>query len=162
MTAKDVYKSNIDLVHGITTGYLADLTDADLMTRTSPAANHIAWQLGHLIRSAHGFIRLLGHPVPALPDGFAESYTRETATSDDPRKFHTKAEYLSLMQSLNQAAIVAIDNTPDADLNKPGPAEVRAYAPTIAAVLNLLSLHEMMHSGQFVAVRRKLGKPVLF
>lgn len=162
MTAKDVFKSNIELTHGITKGYLSDLSDADLMVRPCPAANHIAWQLGHLIGSAHRFLSLIGHTVPKLPDGFAEKHTKETASSDDPRKFHTKAEYLALMQAINEAAIVAIDKTPEADLDNAGPAETREYAPTVGSVLNLIALHEMMHSGQFVATRRKLGKPVLF
>lgn len=162
MTAKDVFKSNIELTHGITRGYLSDLSDAELMARPCPAANHIAWQLGHLIGSAHRFLSLIGHAVPNLPEGFAEKHTKETAGSNDPQQFHTKAEYLALMQAVNDAAVAAINKTPDADLDKPGPVETREYAPTIGSVLNLIALHEMMHSGQIVATRRKLGKPVLF
>ena len=38
---------------------------------------------------------------------------------------------------------------------------MRDYAPTIGAVFNLIGLHAMMHAGQFVPVRRMLGKPIL-
>lgn len=162
MTAKDVFKSTIEMTHGITKGYLSDMSDADLLVRSSPAANHTAWQLGHLIGSAHFFLSAIGKAVPTLPDGFKEQHSKEAATSDDPRKFLTKAAYLQLMQATNDAAIAAINSTPDADLDKPGPAETKDYAPTIGAVFNLIGLHEMMHSGQIVAVRRKLGKPVQF
>ncbi len=32
--------------------------------------------------------------------------------------------------------------------------------PTLGAVLLLAGSHVLMHSGQFVSVRRKLGKPI--
>jgi uncharacterized damage-inducible protein DinB len=60
------------------------------------------------------------------------------------------------------AALAAVDATPDASLDQPGPASMRDYAPTIASVLSLLGLHWMMHMGQITVVRRKLGKPVIF
>ena len=48
------------------------------------------------------------------------------------------------------------------DLDKPGPESMREYAPTVASVLMLLGSHWLMHAGQFVPIRRKLGKPPLF
>jgi len=39
---------------------------------------------------------------------------------------------------------------------------MREYAPTVASVLMLLGTHWLMHAGQFVPIRRKLGKPALF
>ena len=39
---------------------------------------------------------------------------------------------------------------------------MRDYAPTVGAVLLLIGNHWMMHAGQFVPVRRKLGRPPLF
>ncbi len=39
---------------------------------------------------------------------------------------------------------------------------MREYAPTVGVVLMLLATHFLMHAGQFVPIRRKLGKPPLF
>jgi hypothetical protein len=39
---------------------------------------------------------------------------------------------------------------------------MRQYAPTVGIVLMLLGSHGLMHAGQFVPIRRKLGKPPLF
>jgi len=39
---------------------------------------------------------------------------------------------------------------------------MRQYAPTVASALMLLGNHWLMHSGQFVPIRRKLGKKPLF
>ena len=56
----------------------------------------------------------------------------------------------------------AVEATPEADFDKPGPESMREYAPTIGAVLMLLATHWLMHAGQFVPIRRKLGKPPIF
>ena len=87
---------------------------------------------------------------------------RETAASDDPAKFRKKAEYLALMDQMKAASLAAVDATPEADLDKPGPEMMREYAPTVAAMLMVLGTHWLMHAGQFVPIRRKLGKPPLF
>src|SRR5258708_3247093 len=76
--------------------YLADMSDADLLVRTSPNANHIAWQLGHLV-FAEGFLDkgvLPNAKYPELPAGFDAKHKKETAGKDTG--FGTKAEYLNL------------------------------------------------------------------
>jgi len=162
MTTKDAFKNTIDTCHGVLTAYVDDLTNADLLVRSVPAANHIAWQLGHLVAAEHEMISELGHKMPPLPTGFAESYTIEASKSDDPVKFDKKDEYLTLMAQQREATLAALDATPEADLDKPTPESMRGYAPTVGAAFNLIGMHELMHAGQFVPVRRKLGKPILF
>ena len=105
---------------------------------------------------------MLGQPGPALPAGFEEGYTKETAASDDPAKFATKDVYLDLAAKTKAASLAALDAIPESKLDDPGPEPMREYAPTVAAVLTMLGAHWLMHSGQFVAVRRKLGKAPLF
>ena len=61
MNARDAIKLNINSANMICQGYLADLTDAELLIRPVPGANHIAWQLGHLLVGEHG--RLLEDSV---------------------------------------------------------------------------------------------------
>ena len=162
MTAKDLIRRNIESGYFFTRAYVEDLNDADLLVRAVPQANHIAWQLGHLIGGAHKMLTALGQPAPALPAGFAAAYTSETAASDDAAKFATKAQYLGLMDQLKAASLAAVDATPDGKLDDPGPEAMRQYAPTVGVVLHLLGGHWLMHAGQFVPVRRKLGKPPLF
>jgi hypothetical protein len=104
----------------------------------------------------------IGRPGPQLPAGFESGYTKDTASSDDPHGFATKAEYLSLMEQAKAASLAAIDATDERTLDEPGPESMRQYAPTVGAVLALLGGHWTMHAGQFVPIRRKLGKPPLF
>jgi hypothetical protein len=104
----------------------------------------------------------LGQPAPALPPGFEENHSKETSCSDSPSKFATKDIYVDLATKTKAASLAAIDAIPDSKLDDPGPEQMREYAPTVAAVLTMLGTHWLMHAGQFVAVRRKLGKAPLF
>jgi hypothetical protein len=162
MTPKDLIRQTIEWSHFLIHMYLEDLSDADLLVRSVPEANHIAWQLGHMVGAVPHILAGLGRTPPPLPEGFEAAYTRETAGSDDPAKFAKKAQYLALMDQMKAASLAAVDETPDNELDAPGPEAMREYAPTVASVLMLLGTHWLMHAGQFVPIRRKLGKPPLF
>jgi uncharacterized damage-inducible protein DinB len=160
--AKHLLCGTIESAHWITRAYVEDLADAELLVRSVPGANHMAWQLGHMIGATGYFLAAIGRETPALPEGFAEAHCPETAASDDPAAFATKAQYLALMDQAKAASLAAVEATPEADFDKPGPESMRDYAPTIGAVLMLLATHWLMHAGQFVPIRRKLGKPPIF
>ncbi len=162
MSLKTHIRWLVEQCHWINGMYVQDLTDADLMLRPVPGMNHMAWQLGHLISSTSRMLGWIGQPAPDLPAGFAESHSKEAATCDDPKKFATKAVYMDLTEKVKAATVAAIEAVPDNKLEEPGPEDMRDYAPTTAACLTLLGTHWLMHSGQFVAVRRKLGKPAMF
>lgn len=160
--AKNILHQSIEMGHMVTRAYVDDLTDAELFVRSVPGSNHIAWQLGHMIGSVRGMLTGLGRQAPALPEGFQAAHTKATSSSDDPTKFPKKAEYVSLLDQMKAASLAAVDATPEGDLDKPGPEAMREYAPTVGSVLLLLGTHCLMHAGQFVPIRRKLGKPPLF
>ena len=160
MTAKDVIANGINMGHMVLTTYISDLEDADLMVRSVPGVNHIAWQLGHLIVSENKMLTDAGCRMPDLPDGLAESYTKETSSSDDAGKFHTKEQYLTWMAEQREGTLAALAATPDEDLGKATPEFMHEYAPTVGMAFNMIGVHALMHVGQFVPVRRKLGKPV--
>ncbi len=162
MDAKGVLRQVVELSHMITRAYVDDLTDADLFVRSVPGANHIAWQLGHMVSGTQQMLAMLGHPSPALPEGFVAAHSAQTSSVDDAAKFATKDEYLGLLEQMKAAALAAIDATPESALEQPGPEAMREYAPTVAAALGVVGMHGTMHAGQFIPIRRKLGKPPLF
>lgn len=162
MDAKGILRQSVELSHMITRAYVDDLTDADLFVRSVPGANHIAWQLGHMVAGTQEMLGMLGHAAPDLPEGFAAAHTAETSSVDDPAKFAKKDQYLDLLERMKTAALAAVDATPESALDQPGPEPMREYAPTVAAALAVVATHPMMHAGQFVPIRRKLGKAPLF
>src|SRR4029077_4502167 len=64
MQAKEVIKTALQSTQNMLSTYLGDLSDADLLVRPVPAANHIAWQLGHLIQSECDMCSTLGVKCP--------------------------------------------------------------------------------------------------
>jgi uncharacterized damage-inducible protein DinB len=161
MTAKDVIRLNLDQGRNRLNTLLDDLSDADLLVRPVPGANHIAWQLGHLIASETRMMKQVpGAAAPELPPGFAERHTKDTAASDTG--FSTKAEYLALYDRVRAATLAALDRVSDADLDKPIEGPLASRIPHVAGLFLLAGNHATLHAGQFSAVRRKLGKPVKF
>lgn len=144
-------------------GYVADLSDADLLVRPVPGANHINWQIGHLIWSENWLVDgVWPGSMPALPEGFGERYARDRAGVDDRAAFATKEELLRVFDEQRAGTLAALERLRDEDLPKPGPEASRAYFPTVASVLVGIPSHWTMHAGQWAVTRRKLGKPPLF
>src|SRR5579863_9661826 len=99
MNARQAIRLGIDSANMICQGYLADLSDADLLVRPIPSANHTAWQLGHLLMAEHEMIDAVSPgSMPPLPAGFAEKYTPETSRLDSPGAFHPKSVYMSAFE----------------------------------------------------------------
>jgi hypothetical protein len=163
MNAKDAIKAALTSTENLLKWFVSDLSDADLRVRPVPAANHIAWQLGHLISSEQMMAgHLPGTDYPKLPAGFAERHANEAAASESPQGLVTKAEYLDLFGRTRAATLAVLGRLSEADLDAPTPGRMAQFAPTTGALLVLTANHTMMHAGQFTVVRRKLGKPVLF
>jgi hypothetical protein len=161
MNAKDVIRQSFGLNDSILNAYLGDLTDADLLLRPVEGQNHIAWQLGHLIDSERNMVEgIKPGSSPALPEGFSEAHSRDACTSDDPKQFATKQQYLELYQAQRAATKEVLEGLSDADLDAPAPERLRKMVPTVGGTFGLIGHHVMMHVGQFVSVRRKLKKPV--
>jgi uncharacterized damage-inducible protein DinB len=160
MNAQKVLKETMSLSRFLMGLYLSDFTEADLLTRPSDAGNTLAWQIGHLIVSEHNMLNgIKPGASPALPSGFAEAHSKETARGDGP--FASKAVYLAAMEAQRAATLAAIDTLSEADLDQPAPEAMRSYAPTVGAVFIMIGGHETLHAGQVAVARRSLGKPVL-
>jgi DinB superfamily len=164
MRATDAVKSALNSTQHMLEWFVSDLSDADLLVRPVPGANHIAWQIGHLIVAEPFLVHteLPDAAYPELPAGFAEQYTKETSTVDTPTAFRTRAEYVDLSKKVRAATLALVDKLSDADLDRASTGRMAKFAPTLANLLQLVANHTMMHAGQFTVVRRKLGKPVLF
>lgn len=162
MNAKDAIRSSANLSTMVLKTYLSDLEDADLMRRPSEGCNHLAWQLGHLIASE---VQLLEGVAPGkgikLPDGFAEAHSKDQCANNDAANFQGKDSYVELFDKVRAASLEALDGYPEADLDNPAPESLRNLCPTMGDMFTLIATHPMMHAGQFVVVRRQLGKPIL-
>ena len=142
---------------------LADFSDADMLVRPCPGANHATWQLGHLTVAEGGLLNMVGEGlVQGPPAEFAAKFSKETASKDDAGFFPKKAAVLEQFNKINAAVAAWAKTLKPEDLAKPTKGRMVDFAPTTGHVIALLSNHNMMHIGQFQVIRRKLGKPILF
>lgn len=163
MDSRAALKGCLDWGTMLVTMYLGDLEDADLLVRPIPECNHIAWQLGHLINSENNLVETtLPGSMPPLPAGFAEKHSKETASSDNPADFLTKAEYLKIREEQRVATAAALAKLTDADLDQLPPEQFRTYLKSVGDLFAMLGTHDVMHAGQWAVIRRKLGRPPLF
>lgn len=162
MNAHNVIKEAFGTSHHILTSYIKDLDQKDLFLRPVAGMNHLAWQVGHLIASEYSAIEAIKPGTcPALPEGFLETHSTDNAQNDSEEGFCDLDTYLSLYESQRQATVSLLESLSDEDLDAPGPESMRAYAPTVGSALLMQAMHETMHTGQFVPVRRMAGKPVV-
>lgn len=159
MDAIEVIKKSLGMSEMVSMSYLGDLTDEELMHRPHTECNHVNWQVGHLIVSENQMVQALnGAEMPTLPDGFADKYTKETCKSDDAGQFADKETLMAAYKEQRAATLENLSKLSDTDLDAETGID---YAPTVGDLYSLLGAHWLMHCGQWVAVRRANGKPVV-
>jgi hypothetical protein len=160
MNARQAIKLSIDSGDFVGLAYLEDLTDKELLHRPCPGANHINWQLGHLIVSEHGMTEKVSPgSMPALPAGFAEKYTKETSASDDANAFCKKDELLRVHKEQRAGSLKALEKMSDEQLDGPSGFD---FVPTVGGLFSMQGSHWLMHAGQWAVIRRQLGRKPLF
>ncbi len=160
MQAQQAIREVIELGNTVAMSYLSDLSDEELLRRPHPRCNHINWQWGHLIVSENELVnQAIPNAMPPLPEGFAERYTKETTESDDPSLFASKEQLLAVMAEQRKGTLAALEQSTTEDLDRQTGIP---YAPNVASVFSLQGTHWLMHAGQWVIVRRQLGKEPLF
>lgn len=164
MQGKEVVKTALSAARDVLGMFLGDLSDADLTVRPVPSANHIAWQMAHLIAAEKMLLegQLPGVKYPEIPAGIAALGSERTGKVNPPGGYATKAQYMDAFNKMREASIAAVEKITDADLDRPTTNMMAKFAPTLGALLILVANHTLMHGGQFTVIRRALNKPVVF
>jgi hypothetical protein len=163
MDFKDSIRSSLNVADFMVQGYLADLSPQEMLLRPVPEANHVAWQLGHLIAAERHLVEAASPgSMPELPAGFAERHRRDGPVSDNPSHYLSKDEYLHLAKTIRAATLSALDQLSEADLDRPVTARVPPFVKRAGDCFTTLGPHWTLHAGQWVVVRRKLGRPRMF
>ena len=162
MDVKQAIRASLTQADFIVNGYLADLTDAELLARPCSGGNHIAWQLGHLIGSERYLVEQ-AEPgkMPPLPEGFAARHSKEAAAHDDPAAFLRKEEYLALARQFRAATLAVVGDLPDSAFDQPI-SKAPPFIKTAGELFLFLGPHWIMHAGQWAVIRRTLGRAPLF
>ncbi len=161
MESKDIIRQTLNSSTHIVKDYIKDLSDEDLLARPVPGMNPIAWQLGHLLSVERKVIEEISPgSCPALPDGFDDMHNKEAAANPGAN-YLTKDEYVKVWDDQYAATLAVLDRLDDAALSEAPQNTFNGMCPTVGHKINFMGLHTMMHVGQFVAVRRTSGKPIV-
>jgi hypothetical protein len=161
MSYGEMFSKNILQSKGMVDSFLKDFSDADMLFRPAKTANHAIWQMGHLANSVRGMVTSC-EPSVSFPFADDTRFGKSKASIDDPAFFPNKAELLGRFDQAMDIAAAWVAKLSDADLAKPAPERIQAFAPTVGALAMLVASHPFMHIGQFTVMRRALGKPILF
>lgn len=164
MTPSEFLADQAERNLGLLTMTLADMTDADMMTRPCDDSNHANWQLGHLITSEVMMVSMMpgAPPFPTLPENFTSLYGRGTKSLDDASAYPTKDVLLDLATQVRTASIAWMKGLSPEVLMQEVETPLGPMAPTVAHLAAIIPTHTVMHLGQMQVIRRKTGKPVLF
>ena len=69
--------------------HLSDFTDADMLARPVPGANHAAWQVSHLVNSTYNMVKALVPSLAVSLPAKVEGVGKSLAVVDDPARFAT-------------------------------------------------------------------------
>jgi len=142
---------------------LADFSQAEMLARPVPGANHAAWQLGHLIGSAAYMLREVAPGViPQAAAAMREKFNGKTAGNDDPSFYPDKSQLLETFAQCCDAIVAWTKNLRPEEMGEPTPGRMAEFAPTLGHLALMTASHITMHVGQMQVIRRKLGKPLLF
>lgn len=161
MSYAELFSKNILQSKGMLGSFLKDFSDAEMYFRPAKTANHATWQMGHLANSVRGMVTACD---PSVVFQFEDDsrFGKSKASIDDPAFFPGKAELLGRFDQAMDTAAGWVAKLSDAELAKPTPQRMQAFAPTVANAAILIASHPFMHIGQFTVMRRALGKPILF
>ncbi len=161
MKTSEAIKNTYQTAQMVCGAYLSDLTDEEAMRRPHAGCNHINWQVGHIIASENKMGKsVVPGGLPELPEGFAAKYAKETATSDNAADFVPFSELLAIAKTQGDAVTAMIDGMSEDQFDHPGPEEMKAYASNLGELCNMMGSHWMMHAGQWVILRRELGREI--
>jgi hypothetical protein len=163
MDFKQGIRSSLVAADYVAFGYLADLTAEEMLVRPVPDANHVAWQLGHVIWAERSLIEAaVPGSMPPMPEGFGEKHGKGTSCSDDPQQFLSKEEYMALAKTVRAATLKALDQLSPEDFDKPVSGKMPPFVKCVGDCFVILSPHWVGHAGQWVVLRRKLARPRQF
>ncbi len=162
MDTRDAIRQSYEVGQMVLLSYVKDLSDDDLMLRPAEGCNHLAYQLGHLLSSEGSLLESIcpGKSISFGAD-FDKHHDKENAGSNDASQFCSRDEYVEMFGKAKEATFAALATMSDEDLDQPGPEKFREMFPTVGSVFVLIASHGLMHAGQFVPVRRKLGKDIV-
>jgi DinB superfamily len=148
-------RQSIDTARRMTLGLIEDIPDDQWTYQPFAGANHVAFNLLHLLVSSDWGPTALGDPAHPWVDLF-EGVLKQGPLVD--RASYPPKEVLLEALAAAQARFTGLlDRLRDEDLDRPTTGAIAEYAPTLGAVLDSHVWHEGFHCGEIAVIRKALG-----
>ena len=159
MNFKDAVRTQFTVADFMVDKYLADLTQSELLTRPAPDANHIAWQLGHLISAETRLIEAAAPgSMPACPTVFTKGIPKIRPRAITRPIFSLRKSTSSLPNPCGQRRSKRLDAQSESDLDRPVTGRLPPWIKCAGDCFVTAAGHWVLHAGQWVVLRRKLGR----
>lgn len=145
----NLYKSNTDLLFR----FLDDLPDEKEFTRPDDKANSANWIVGHLLNTRFEINKFAGAEGDCQ---WCELYCNGSKIQNKSA-YPSIAEMKPVWESISTKMIDSISKLSEEDLNAADSLGVPNPEKTLRGLLGFFALHEGMHFGQLVYLKRLLG-----
>lgn len=152
----------IESARSYTQGLVDGTDDADWFEQPFEGANHIAWQVGHIIVAQYGLTVEAVHgrqPEDGLayPSEYRKLFGRSALPEGDAGKYPSPRELREQFHAAHQHVVGEVKKLDDRVLDEP-PEWSHPLCPTKRDALHFCGMHELVHAGQIGMLRRMLGK----
>ncbi|MEZ5359533.1 MAG: DinB family protein [Candidatus Zixiibacteriota bacterium] len=136
-----------------------DLTDEELLTRSSEGRSHLYWIAGHMTHSAD-IANLMNGSKSVIPDSYDGMFGMGTEPAATAGVYPKIGEIFDVFQKAVDNSIAAMKTVSDADYNKPSDAALPEFMARMSRfeLVCGFATHIGYHIGQMVTILRKLDK----
>ena len=164
MNFKDSIRSSLRISDFLAQGYLADITPDEMLHRPVPErkSHCLAVRPSHRVRTPFGRSRRARLHARAARWLRRTTSPRQRPIAITRPTIFSKEEYIELAKKVRAATLQVLDRFNDADFDKPVTARVPPFVKCAGDCFATIGPHWSLHAGQWVVIRRKLNRPVMF
>lgn len=136
-----------------------DATPAEhRFTRPWPNGNHLLFHIAHLAWSEEVVVTGAGG-APFLPEGWADRFGWDPVVPEREEDCPSFEEARRWFDESRRRVVETYSALPPEKLAAATPEEMHPFATTVGRLLHSQAMHETMHAGQVMALRRAVGLP---
>lgn len=153
-------------VMGVARGFLnkglEDFKGAEWTRQPSPGVNHALFIAGHLAVSDAFFLQTIGGSTRAVPEGWNELFGMGAEPKADASAYPTAEKALRAMEQARKDLVAHFRSLDDAALAAAVHEPLNNVADCVAGLTSFIAMHDGIHTGQLLSVRKAMQKPYLY
>ena len=154
-------KAALEFSRRMATQFLDSVPEDQLGYPPEGKLTNAIWIMGHLAHTDDYFLAALGGQERRTPDTW-DGLFGMNSEPQDASAYPPLGEIRQAYDECRAAVLAWFESKSDEELLEELSDDWKGFAPTYAALMSSLAIHEGMHCGQLACVRKSLGLPYLF